>query len=98
MAEAVSFALAAKLGKHEAHRIVEAASRKAAAGKRDLQEVVSEDDRVKENLSVDELAMLFEPMRYQGVAQTFIDRIVGSLQGAPGQASKSGFVRGKSCL
>ena len=34
MAEAVAFALASKLGKHEAHRIVEEASRKAAAEKR----------------------------------------------------------------
>ncbi len=85
MAEAVSFALASKLGKHEAHRIVEEASRKAAAAKRDLQEVVSEDDRVKLNLSVGEIAKLFEPMSYQGAAQTFIDRIVGSLEARGGK-------------
>ena len=90
MAEAVSFALAAKLGKHEAHRIVGEASRKATAAKRDLQDVVSEDDRVKKHLSAEELAKLFEPMGYQGVAQTFIDRIVGSLQGAPHHGSKPG--------
>ena len=90
MAEAVSFALAAKLGKHAAHNIVEEASRKAAATKRDLQDVVGEDDRVKEHLSVEELAKLFEPMGYQGVAQIFIDRIVGSLQRAPRRESKSG--------
>ena len=80
MAEAVSFALASKLGKQEAHRIVEDASRKAAAAKRDLQEVVAEDERVKRLLTRDELAKLFEPMAYQGAAQTFIDHIVGSLQ------------------
>ena len=81
MAEAVSFALASKLGKQEAHRIVAEASRKAAAAKRDLQEVLVEDDRVKQRLTPGELAKLFEPMAYQGAAQTFIDRIVGSLQG-----------------
>ena len=43
MAEAVSFALASKLGKQEAHRIVAEASRKAAAAKRDLQEVMAEE-------------------------------------------------------
>jgi 3-carboxy-cis,cis-muconate cycloisomerase len=80
MAEAVSFALAAKLGKQEAHRIVEDASRKAAAAKRDLREVMAEDARVKDLLTRGELAKLFEPMAYQGAAQTFIDRIVGSLQ------------------
>jgi 3-carboxy-cis,cis-muconate cycloisomerase len=88
MAEAVSFALGAKLGKHEAHRIVAEASRKAAAAKRDLQDVVSEDDRVRQNLSASELARLFEPTGYQGVAQTFIDRIIGSLQAARRSASK----------
>jgi 3-carboxy-cis,cis-muconate cycloisomerase len=81
MAEAVSFALGAKIGKEEAHRILEEASRKAAAGKRDLQDVLGEDERVKLNLSIGELARLFEPAGYQGAAQTLIDRIIGSLQG-----------------
>ena len=81
MAEAVSFALGAKVGKEEAHRLVEEASRKAATAKRELQEVLGEDDRIKLHLSVGELARLFEPMGYQGAAQTLIDRIIGSLQG-----------------
>jgi 3-carboxy-cis,cis-muconate cycloisomerase len=85
MAEAVAFALAAKIGKQEAHRIVEDACRRAFAAKRDLQDVLREDDQVKLSLSVGELAKLFEPMGYQGAAQTFIDRIVGSLQGRAGR-------------
>ncbi len=85
MAETVAFALAGKLGREEAQRIVEEASRKAAAAKRDLHEVLGEDDRVKLSLSVGELAKLFEPMAYQGAAQTLIDRIVGSLQGRGGK-------------
>ncbi len=85
MAETVAFVLAGKLGREEAQRIVEEASRKAAAAKRDLHEVLGEDDRVKLSLSVGELAKLFEPMAYQGAAQTLIDRIVGSLQGRGGK-------------
>ncbi len=85
MAEPVSIALGAKVGKQEAHRMVEEASRKAAAAKRDLQEVLGEDDKVKLSLTVGELAKLFEPMGYQGAAQTLIDRIVGSLQGRGGK-------------
>jgi 3-carboxy-cis,cis-muconate cycloisomerase len=81
MTEAVHFALAGKLGRPEAHRIVEEAIRKASSSKRDLQDVLGEDDRVKRCLSIGELARLFEPMAYQGVAQTFIERIVVSLQG-----------------
>ena len=85
MAEAVAFALGAKLGKQEAHRIVEEASRKAVAAKRNLHDVLAEDDQVTLSLSVGELAKLFEPMGYQGAAQTLIDRIVGSLQGRGGK-------------
>ena len=85
MSEAVAFALGAKLGKPEAHRIVEEASRRAASSRRELQEVLAEDNKVTLALSVGELAKLFEPMGYQGSAQTLIDRIIGSLQGRAGR-------------
>ena len=74
MAEAVSFALADKLGKQEAHRSwrkrAERRCRRSAA----LKDVLREDKRVTAHLSAGELAKLFEPMGYQGVAQIFIDR------------------------
>jgi 3-carboxy-cis,cis-muconate cycloisomerase len=85
MAEAVSIALGAKIGKPEAHKLVEEASRKALAAKRNLHEVLLEDDRVKLSLTVGELAKLFEPATYQGSAQTFVDRIIGSLQNRTGK-------------
>lgn len=78
MAEAVSFGLAAKLGKAEAHKLVEEASRKAVGEKRHLQDVLAEDRRVTAQLSAEELARLFDPMNYQGVAQGFIDRLLQS--------------------
>src|SRR6266513_2341819 len=43
MAEAVAMALAEKIGKSEAHHLIEAASRKAVAGKKDLREVLAND-------------------------------------------------------
>ena len=85
MAEAVSCALAAKIGRAEAENIIDDISRKAAASKRDLQDMLLEHDQVTLSLSVGELAKLFEPLAYQGVAQTFIDRIVGVLQARPGK-------------
>src|SRR3954469_6018137 len=66
MAEAVTFALAEKIGKSEAHHLVEAAVRKAVAGKRHLHEVVASDPKVTAHLSADKLAKLFDPMAYQG--------------------------------
>jgi 3-carboxy-cis,cis-muconate cycloisomerase len=81
MRDAVAFALAQKLGKENAYRILEEASRKAAIGKRDLQDVLREDETISANLSAGELAKLFEPLAHQGAAQVFIDRIAGSLHG-----------------
>jgi 3-carboxy-cis,cis-muconate cycloisomerase len=85
MAEAVAFALGNKIGHQDAQKIVAEACRKAVAAKRNLQEVLAENNQVTLSLSVGELAKLFEPMAYQGAAQTLIDRIVGALQVRPGK-------------
>ena len=79
MAEAVTFALAEKIGKSEAHHLVEAASKKAVAGKKDLRDVLTEDAKVTAHLSAKKIAELFEPMAYQGVSQALIDRLLASL-------------------
>jgi 3-carboxy-cis,cis-muconate cycloisomerase len=81
LAEAVEFALAPKVGQQEAQKIVDEASRKAIADKRNLHDVMREDTRITAQLTPGELARLFELMGYQGAAQTFIDRQIGSLQG-----------------
>ena len=79
MAEAVTFALAEKIGKRDAHHLVEAAAKKAAAGKLNLRDVLASDPKVTAHLSADRLAKLFEPMAYQGVSQALIDRLLASL-------------------
>jgi 3-carboxy-cis,cis-muconate cycloisomerase len=79
MAESVTFALAEKLGKSEAHHLVEAASKKAVVEKKALREVLAGDPRVTQQLDAKKIADLFEPMSYQGVSQTMIDRLLASL-------------------
>jgi 3-carboxy-cis,cis-muconate cycloisomerase len=79
MAEAVTFALAEKIGKSEAHHLVEAASKKAVAEKKDLRDVLAGDSKVTAHLGADKLTKLFEPMTYQGVSQALIDRLLASL-------------------
>jgi len=76
MAEAVMIALGRKLGRLEAHHVVEEASRKASAEHRHLEEVLSEDERVTAHLEADEIERLFDLLAYQGVAQEFIDRLI----------------------
>jgi 3-carboxy-cis,cis-muconate cycloisomerase len=79
MAESVTFALAEKLGKSEAHHLVEAASKKAVAEKKALRDVLARDPKVTQQLDAKKLADLFEPMAYQGVSQAMIDRLLASL-------------------
>jgi 3-carboxy-cis,cis-muconate cycloisomerase len=79
MAEAVTMALAEKIGKSEAHHLVEAASKKAVTEKKDLRDVLTMDTKVSAHLSSDRVANLFEPMAYQGVSQALIDRLLASL-------------------
>jgi 3-carboxy-cis,cis-muconate cycloisomerase len=78
MAEAVMIALGGKLGRLEAHHVVEEACRKASAEHRHLEEVLSEDARVTAHLSQEEIERLFDPLAYQGVAQAFIDRLIAA--------------------
>ena len=79
MAESVTMALAEKIGKSEAHHLVEAASKKAVAEKKDLRDVLTQDPKVTAHLDAGKIAGLFEPMAYQGVSQTLIDRLLKSL-------------------
>jgi 3-carboxy-cis,cis-muconate cycloisomerase len=72
-------ALAQRIGKREAHQLVEAASKKAVADKKHLRDVLTTDTKVAAHLSADKLAKLFEPMAYQGVSQALIDRLLASL-------------------
>jgi 3-carboxy-cis,cis-muconate cycloisomerase len=80
MAEAVTFALAEKIGKSDAHHLVEAAVRKAVAGKHHLHDVVASDPKVAAHLGAEKLAKLFDPMAYQGASQALIDRLLKSLE------------------
>jgi 3-carboxy-cis,cis-muconate cycloisomerase len=85
MAEAVATALGGKLGKHAAHTLVEELSRKAAAQKRHLRDVVAEDARVAQHVAPAEIARLFDPLAYQGAAQDLIDRLLASVQPTGGR-------------
>ncbi len=79
MAEAVTMALAEKIGKARAHQLVEAASRAALASGRGLREVLGENSDVTGHLAPEALERLFDPAGYQGVAQALIDRLLASL-------------------
>jgi 3-carboxy-cis,cis-muconate cycloisomerase len=82
MAEAVSMALAEKIGKIDAHHLIERASKKAIVEGRHLRDVLAGDRTVMAHLDADALTRLFDPMAYQGASQALIDRLIASLDGA----------------
>jgi 3-carboxy-cis,cis-muconate cycloisomerase len=79
MAEAVTMRLAEKIGKSDAHHLIEAASNKAVAEKKHLRDVLTADANITGQLGADKIAKLFEPMEYQGASQALIDRLLASL-------------------
>src|ERR1700677_789618 len=79
MAESVTMKLAETIGKSEDHHLMEAASKRAVAEKKDLREVLTQDPKVTAHLDAGKITELFEPMAYQGVSQTLIDRLLKSL-------------------
>jgi 3-carboxy-cis,cis-muconate cycloisomerase len=81
-AEAVTMALAEKIGKAAAHEIVEEACAQARQEKRQLRDVIVDDRRATERLSAGELERLFDARKYLGLAEVFVDRVVAaSLRG-----------------
>ena len=78
MAEAVSMTLAKTLGKAQAHRLVEAASRKAATSKTHLKDILLNDKAVRTVISAKEIERLFEPASYHGVARLLTERLLAS--------------------
>ena len=77
-AEAVSMALAEKMGKAAAHEFVEVACQKARSEKRHLRDVLLGDGRAKAHLSVADVDRLFDPAKYLGMATDFVDRVVAA--------------------
>jgi 3-carboxy-cis,cis-muconate cycloisomerase len=76
MAEAVQMALAESRGRHEAHDLLEEACRRAVAERRHLRAVLAGLPRVTTHLDAERLDALFDPLRYVGAAQAFIDRVL----------------------
>jgi 3-carboxy-cis,cis-muconate cycloisomerase len=77
-AEAVSMALADKIGKAQAHDLVHAACTRAIQEKRGLRPILSADPRINAHLSATDLDRLFDPHNYLGAADEFVYRVVAA--------------------
>jgi len=80
-AEAVTMALGEKMGKPEAHEIVEAACKRALRDTRELRAILAADPKVSAHLSLADLDRLFDPHKYLGAAEEFVYRVVNASRG-----------------
>jgi len=64
--------------KSDAHHLIEAPARRPSRQEA-LRDALAADANVTAHLDASMLAKLFEPMAYQGVSQTLIDRLLASL-------------------
>jgi 3-carboxy-cis,cis-muconate cycloisomerase len=76
MAEAVSAALAAGIGRSEAHSLVEAASRRAAVEGKSLRTILEDTPAAMQHLTHKQLDEILNPSNYLGSAQQMIDRVL----------------------
>lgn len=76
LAEAVSIALAQRIGRERAHHLVEQCCRQAVNDGRHLRAVLGEHVEVSAELSAAELDRLLDPSHYLGLAQSWVARAV----------------------
>ena len=81
LAEAIATELGKKLGKADAHAIVEEASAQAIAARRPLGDVLAADARVAAHLSAREIERLLDPRNYLGLTKQLIDRALAGRRG-----------------
>jgi 3-carboxy-cis,cis-muconate cycloisomerase len=79
-AEAVSMALAERMGKMSAHLLVEAACTKSVAENRPLKEILHEDPALRGHLTPEDLESLFDARNYLGSAEEFVERIIAQVK------------------
>jgi len=76
LAEAVSIALAQRIGRDAAHHLVEQCCRRAVEQGAHLRQVLGETPQISEQFSSDELDRLLDPAHYLGQARHWVERAV----------------------
>jgi 3-carboxy-cis,cis-muconate cycloisomerase len=82
-AEAVTMALAERLGKAAAHEIVESACERARIEKRHLRDIILGDQQATAHLSATQIDGLFDPRKYLGMAERLVDRVAAASKDDP---------------
>ncbi|AOK31242.1 MULTISPECIES: 3-carboxy-cis,cis-muconate cycloisomerase [Burkholderia] len=81
LGEAVMLALGDKIGRLEAHHLVERASREAVQSGQTLYDVLAADAEVTAHLAPSALRRLLDPAHYVGEARTYVDAVLALYAG-----------------
>jgi adenylosuccinate lyase len=76
LSEAVMLALAARIGRESAHRLMHEAAERARARGLGLEEAVRGSDAIMAHLDADQLHDLFDPRRHTGQSVALVDRFL----------------------
>ena len=74
LAESVSMAMAERLGRLEAHRLVQGASRRAVEAGRSLRDELLDDPEVRKQLDPEKIDRALDPRGYLGSAEALVER------------------------
>jgi 3-carboxy-cis,cis-muconate cycloisomerase len=77
MSEALSAALAQKIGREAAYALLREASGRALRERRNLAEILKENSEILEHLTSDDINRLMDPRAYLGSAERFIRNVLG---------------------
>ena len=78
MAEALSFRLAQKVGKGEAHRIAESASRRAVREGINMRDALLQEPAVAQYFAAEDFNAMLNPDNYLGASNEFIERVLAN--------------------
>jgi 3-carboxy-cis,cis-muconate cycloisomerase len=76
--EALTSALAAKIGYTQSRRQIDAATQQATKDHLHLRKIVEQDKNLSQHFSAIELDQLFDPHNYAGMANIFIDQVLAA--------------------
>ncbi|WP_042260189.1 3-carboxy-cis,cis-muconate cycloisomerase [Paraburkholderia heleia] len=85
LGEAVMLALGDRIGRLDAHHLVEHASKSAVQSGRTLYEVLAADPAVTRHLDEARLEALLDPANYVGQAHAFVDAVLAAYEANAGQ-------------
>lgn len=87
-AEAAAIAAASRLGKHEAHRVVEAACRQATDSRTHLREALLASPELAQHFPREEIFDWFDARKFTAAGQALIDRVLAAESALPSKQKR----------